>query len=53
GRGDMVVEIVVETPTKLTKAQREILQQFRETETGDECPESRGFFERLKGAFGG
>ncbi|MGN6500438.1 MAG: DnaJ C-terminal domain-containing protein, partial [Tsuneonella sp.] len=53
GRGDMVVEIVVETPTRLSKAQREILQQFRETETGDECPESRGFFERLKGAFGG
>ncbi len=52
GRGDMVVEIMVETPTKLTKAQREILQQFRETETGDECPESRGFFERLKTAFG-
>jgi molecular chaperone DnaJ len=53
GRGDMVVEIVVETPTKLTKAQREILQQFRDTETGDECPESRGFFEKLKSAFGG
>jgi molecular chaperone DnaJ len=53
GRGDMVVEVVVETPTRLTKAQREILQQFRETETGDECPESRGFFERLKDAFGG
>ena len=53
GRGDLVVEIVVETPTKLTKAQRELLQQFRETETGDECPESRGFFEKLKSAFGG
>ena len=53
GRGDMVVEIVVETPTKLTKAQRELLQQFRETETGEECPESRGFFEKLKSAFGG
>ena len=25
----------------------------RETETGDECPESRGFFDKLKGAFGG
>lgn len=52
GRGDMVVEIVVETPTKLTKAQRDILQQFRDTETGEECPESRGFFDRIKGAFG-
>ncbi len=53
GRGDMVVEIAVETPTRLSKAQREILEQFRETETGDECPESRGFFEKLKEAFGG
>ena len=52
GRGDLVVEIAVETPTKLTKAQREILEQFRETETGDECPESRGFFDMLKDAFG-
>ena len=53
GRGDLVVEIAVETPTKMSKAQREILEQFRETETGDECPETRGFFEKLKDAFGG
>ncbi|MCB2089386.1 MAG: molecular chaperone DnaJ, partial [Sphingomonadaceae bacterium] len=52
GRGDMVVEIAVETPTKLTKEQKAILEQFRETETGEECPESRGFFDRLKDAFG-
>lgn len=52
GRGDLVVEIQVETPTKLSREQREILQQFRETETGEECPESRGFFDRLKEAFG-
>lgn len=53
GRGDLVVEIAVETPTKLSKKQKEILQQFRETETGEECPESRGFFDKLKDAFGG
>ena len=52
GRGDLVVEIAVETPTKLSRAQRDILEQFRETETGDECPESRGFFNKLKDAFG-
>lgn len=51
GRGDMIVEISVETPTKLSKAQREILKQFQETETGEECPESRGFFDKLKDAF--
>lgn len=51
GRGDLVVEIAVETPTKLTKAQKEILEQFRETETGDECPESRSFFAKVKDVF--
>ena len=52
GRGDLVVEIMVETPTKLSRKQKEILEQFRETETGDECPESKGFFSKLKDAFG-
>ena len=52
GRGDMVIEIAVETPTKLTKEQRALLEQFRELETGDECPESRGFFDKLKDVFG-
>ena len=51
GRGDLVVEVVVETPTRLTARQKELLAEFRETETGEECPESRGFFDRLKDAF--
>lgn len=50
GRGDMVVQIDVETPTKLSARQKELLQQFRETETGDECPQSRGFFAKIKDA---
>jgi molecular chaperone DnaJ len=50
GRGDMVIEVEVETPTKLTAKQRELLEAFRETETGDECPNSRGFFQKLKDA---
>jgi molecular chaperone DnaJ len=49
----MVLEVVVETPTKLSLRQREILQQFRETETGEECPQSSGFFDKIKkGVFG-
>lgn len=51
GRGDLVAEIVVETPTRLSKEQKKILEQFRATETGDECPESKGFFETLKSAW--
>jgi molecular chaperone DnaJ len=53
GRGDMVAEIVVETPTKLSRRQKELLEEFKATETGDECPESRGFFNKLKDVFGG
>jgi molecular chaperone DnaJ len=53
GHGDMVIQIDVETPTKLSAKQREILEQFRETETGEECPASKGFFQKLKNAIGG
>jgi len=47
-RGDMVVQIDVETPTRLSAKQKELLQAFRETETGEECPQSSGFFSKLK-----
>jgi molecular chaperone DnaJ len=52
GFGDMVVQVEVETPTKLTPKQKALLEEFRATETGDECPQSRGFFEKLKSALG-
>ena len=53
GHGDMVVEISVETPTRLSARQKEILREFQSTETGDECPQSKGFFDRLKEAWTG
>jgi molecular chaperone DnaJ len=49
GHGDMVIEIQVETPTRLSSRQKELLEEFRKTETGDECPASSGFFAKLKG----
>ncbi len=48
GAGDLVVQIEVETPTKLTAEQREMLEAFRQTETGEESPQSEGFFSKLK-----
>ena len=51
GHGDMVIEIQIETPTGLSAKQRELLEQFRETETGEECPASKGFFQKLKAAW--
>lgn len=51
GIGDLVIEIAVETPTKLSARQKELLREFQETETGEECPQSKGFFERIKEAW--
>ncbi len=53
GRGDMMTRILVETPTRLSKEQKAILEEFRTTETGDECPASKGFFSRIKERLGG
>ena len=53
GSGDLVIQVEVETPTKLSTRQRELLEMFRETETGDECPASQGFFSKLKKAVAG
>ena len=49
GVGDLVVQIDVEMPTKLSARQKELLEEFRSLETGDECPQSSGFFTKLKG----
>ncbi len=52
GRGDLVTRVLVETPTRLSAKQKEILAQFRETETGEECPASKSFFARIKDVLG-
>jgi molecular chaperone DnaJ len=53
GRGDLVTRILVETPTRMTAKQKKILEEFRDTETGDECPAAKGFFTRVREMFGG
>lgn len=48
-RGDLYVEIGVETPTGLTAEQKDLLRQFCEAGGGEEsCPQSKGFFEKAK-----
>jgi len=47
-RGDMVIQVDVETPSRLSARQKELLEEFRATETGDESPQSSGFFSKLK-----
>ena len=46
--GDMYVQVVVETPQKLTKRQRELLSEFERLSSKDTQPESAGFFGKVK-----
>jgi molecular chaperone DnaJ len=48
-RGDMYIHVVVETPVKLTKKQRELLKDFDKShDSKSNSPESEGFFARVK-----
>lgn len=53
GRGDLVARILVETPTRLSKEQKKLLEEFAATETGDECPNAKSFFGRVRDFLGG
>ena len=57
GRGDLVVRVVVETPTRLDDRQEELLRELSALR-GEQSPDGRmrsgtkSVFERLRGAFG-
>ncbi|HBM90524.1 MAG TPA: molecular chaperone DnaJ [Rhodospirillaceae bacterium] len=52
-RGDLYVELAVETPSRLSKRQKELLEEFAlESEKSKTHPESEGFFEKIKDALG-
>jgi molecular chaperone DnaJ len=53
GNGDLVVQVELETPTRLTARQKELLEEFRsiEGDSNDNCPKSHGFWDRLKNAW--
>ena len=56
GRGDLVVHVTVETPTKLEPEQEELLRQLaklrgEESPPGKFAPGQQGFFSRLRDAF--
>jgi len=46
--GDMYVQVLVETPQKLTKRQRELLGEFERLSSKETHPESAGFFGKVK-----
>jgi molecular chaperone DnaJ len=51
GKGDLIVEIRVQTPSKLNKQQRDLLRQLSETMVVENTPQSRGLFEKVKDIF--
>ena len=50
--GDLFVEVRVETPTKLSKKQKELLRAFQAESEGCQ-PESESFFAKMKEFLGG
>jgi molecular chaperone DnaJ len=46
GRGDQHVVVVVETPTHLTREQKELLERFEAASGGETHPRSRSFWEK-------
>ncbi|MFN0072289.1 MAG: molecular chaperone DnaJ [Chloroflexota bacterium] len=53
GRGDMMVRLKIETPTKLNDEQKKLFKQLANTFEGGVAPEeNKGFFDKVKDAFG-
>jgi len=51
GKGDLFVEVKVQTPTKLTKRQRELLQELESGSTVDNAPEHSTLLSKVKDIF--
>ena len=50
-RGDLYVHVVVKMPTRLTRDQRKLLEQLRETLPVDNQPAEKGLFDKVKNYF--
>ncbi|MFQ5515104.1 MAG: molecular chaperone DnaJ [Myxococcota bacterium] len=51
GRGDQLVQIFVEVPTRLSERQRELLEEFARVSGDDVSPRRRGFLDKLRELF--
>ncbi|NJL72407.1 MAG: molecular chaperone DnaJ, partial [Candidatus Competibacteraceae bacterium] len=49
-QGDLIVKVLVEVPTKLSKRQRELLEEFETLSDPKSSPMFKQFFDRLKRA---
>jgi molecular chaperone DnaJ len=51
-RGDQIVQIFVEVPTKLTERQRELLEEFARDSGTEVSPVTKGFLDKLRDFLG-
>ena len=51
GRGDLFVHIDVKIPSRLTREQKKLLEQLRDTLPVDNAPAEKGLFEKVKDYF--
>lgn len=51
GRGDLLIRVFVETPTRLSERQKELLTEFGELEGPNNLPKRKGFLDKIKGFF--
>jgi molecular chaperone DnaJ len=52
GKGDQIISIVVETPTKLSSEQKEIFEKLADIEHKNVTnPMAKGFFDKVKTIF--
>ncbi|MES1262415.1 MAG: molecular chaperone DnaJ [Acidobacteriota bacterium] len=51
GRGDLIVQVIVKTPTRLTKEQRKIFEQLEDTLPVNNEPHEKGLLEKVKDYF--
>lgn len=51
GKGDLLVKIFVETPTKLSDRQKQILEEFKSLEGPSNLPKRKGFLDKIKDLF--
>jgi molecular chaperone DnaJ len=51
GRGDLVVQVLVQTPKKLSRTQRELVRQLSESMTVENKPASRNMLSKMKDLF--
>jgi molecular chaperone DnaJ len=52
GRGDLLIHVVVDTPTGLTKAQEELVRRLAAERSEEIAPPDEGLMARLRSAFG-